>query len=81
MITGDNALTACHVAKELKFTKKNTTLLFKNTGSEKWLWESIDQTVQIPFEIDNWGVITGKYDLCLTGEVKFFYLINKVTFY
>lgn len=71
MITGDNPLTACHVAKELRFTKKPTTLLFKSRdGGNKWLWESIDQSIKIPFNPSDHKEIVEKYDLCITGEVS-----------
>ena len=48
MITGDNPLTACHVAKELKFTQKKTTLVLTkienlSENDEKFEWQSIDQ--------------------------------------
>ena len=50
MITGDNPLTACHVARELKFTsKKSTLVLTKIDGDdEAFEWQSIDQVVS-PF--------------------------------
>lgn len=67
MITGDNPLTACHVAKELRFTRK-PILVFKNSGNDKWLWENVDQTLKIPFEAKN-EEIFWKYDFCVTGEV------------
>ncbi|KAK6631960.1 hypothetical protein RUM44_006990 [Polyplax serrata] len=66
MITGDNPLTACHVAKELRFTRK-PILVFKNSGNDKWLWENVDQTLKIPFEAKN-EEIFWKYDFCVTGE-------------
>nr|MBE5724977.1 putative cation-transporting ATPase 13A1 [Cucujiformia] len=64
MITGDNPLTACHVAKELKFTNKPILNLTQN---EDWKWESVDQDVELPLEHD-YKILTRKYDLCITGD-------------
>ncbi|XP_029174907.1 manganese-transporting ATPase 13A1 [Nylanderia fulva] len=70
MITGDNPLTACHVSRELHFTKKPHTLVLTENDDE-WLWESIDKTVQLPLSVKN--VVSCKeiwkdYALCVTGE-------------
>lgn len=67
MITGDNPLTACHVAKELKFTQKPTLVLVEEGG--EWVWESIDQSKRLPLVPDHYTDLTSKFDLCLTGEV------------
>nr|NVI71711.1 putative cation-transporting ATPase 13A1 [Cucujiformia] len=64
MITGDNPLTACHVAKELKFTSKPLLNLVEN---DHWQWESIDHDVQYDLEFD-YKLLTKKYDLCITGD-------------
>lgn len=70
MITGDNPLTACHVSRELHFTKKpNTLVLIEN--NDEWLWESIDKTIQLPLNIKNIESrkeIWKDYALCVTGE-------------
>ena len=90
MITGDNPLTACHVAKELRFTRsKNTLILTNKTPSVdqgdhqimgendgNWCWESVDQKIRLPYKIEGklnsrnkeYSELTGKHDLCLTGE-------------
>ncbi|XP_034230905.1 manganese-transporting ATPase 13A1 [Thrips palmi] len=69
MITGDNPLTACHVAKELRFTSKGTTLIFTLSSSNKWVWESIDQTLQISLDKSIQDkTFSNSYDLCVTGE-------------
>ncbi|XP_053707784.1 manganese-transporting ATPase 13A1 [Synchiropus splendidus] len=67
MITGDNPLTACHVARELHFIQKKHTLVFQQNSSE-WHWESIDGTVNIPNPPPSFSTFVQKFDLCVTGE-------------
>ncbi|CAH3839816.1 endoplasmic reticulum transmembrane helix translocase [Pieris brassicae] len=68
MITGDNPLTACHVAKELKFTQKNDLLILSKTNND-WSWKSIDNSVDLPVQhFKTPKELTAKYDLCITGE-------------
>ncbi|GAB6029854.1 hypothetical protein CHUAL_005563 [Chamberlinius hualienensis] len=71
MITGDNPLTACHVAKELRFTKKQATLILTadKIQPDKWQWISIDETVTFPSIPDySYKSLVNLYDLCVTGE-------------
>ncbi|XP_066909536.1 endoplasmic reticulum transmembrane helix translocase [Halyomorpha halys] len=66
MITGDNPLTACHVAKELKFISKPGGVLVLKEKNGSWHWEDIEQKTEIPL---SQGIsITKSYDLCITGE-------------
>ena len=68
MITGDNPLTACHVAKELKFTQKSDVLILTKSETE-WMWKSINETVELPVQpFKTSKELTKKYDLCITGE-------------
>lgn len=68
MITGDNPLTACHVAKELKFTRKPETLIFTHTEDE-WGWKSIDDELSLPVvPFKSYKQLVSKFDLCITGE-------------
>lgn len=69
MITGDNPLTACHVARELSFLQKVHTLVLQaphDKGAE-WNWKSIDGTILVPMILPT-GELTKDYDLCMTGE-------------
>ncbi|XP_013409364.1 manganese-transporting ATPase 13A1 [Lingula anatina] len=71
MITGDNPLTACHVAKELRFTRKNATVISTapNDKDSSWHWQSIDDTILLPIvQNSSFKTFTEKYDMCLTGE-------------
>ncbi|KAG5897443.1 hypothetical protein JTB14_002704 [Gonioctena quinquepunctata] len=65
MITGDNPLTACHVAKELKFTTKPMLILTQN--EQTFEWQSIDETQKLPLEYDYKNLVK-QYDLCITGD-------------
>lgn len=47
MITGDNPLTACHVAKQLKMIHSDSILIF---NPESMHWESINEEIKIPYE-------------------------------
>uniref|UniRef100_A0A7M4F5R3 Endoplasmic reticulum transmembrane helix translocase n=1 Tax=Crocodylus porosus TaxID=8502 RepID=A0A7M4F5R3_CROPO len=70
MITGDNPLTACHVARELHFIQKEHTLILQpppRKGSS-WQWQSIDGTVALPALPHTPQELTQQYDLCITGE-------------
>ncbi|XP_017888488.1 manganese-transporting ATPase 13A1 [Ceratina calcarata] len=69
MITGDNPLTACHVSRELHFTKKPVTLILTACNGE-WLWESVDKKASIPLKKKDSpsDEIWREYALCVTGE-------------
>lgn len=70
MITGDNPLTACHVAKELKITDKEMMILQPSEGV--WLWETINADVTHPYEQDRQCLLAldETYQFCLTGPVS-----------
>jgi cation-transporting ATPase 13A1 len=66
MITGDNPLTACHVAGELKFIKKQNAVLLQTdetSNSKSWYWTTIDNKKR--FDLENYEA---DHDLCLTGD-------------
>merc|ERR1719317_1914085 len=73
MITGDNPLTACHVARQLRFCRHPHTLILTEK-EDKWLWQSVDQTVSLPLKSPEelgkveWRKFLSSHDLCLTGE-------------
>lgn len=66
MITGDNPLTACHVAKELKFTNKTETLILTQIEKE-WQWETVSQKERLPL-LTNPNTLIKSHDLCITGD-------------
>lgn len=69
MITGDNALTACHVANEVKIVE-NQCLIADCWENGNFEWRSIDENVVIPLDLErpSLGKQLTKYDLCCTGK-------------
>lgn len=71
MITGDNILTACHVATSLRLTKKTILALTKcsSTDTENWIWQSTDKSIHFDLHPKEMKKFVKEYDLALTGEV------------
>uniref|UniRef100_A0A8C6Z278 Endoplasmic reticulum transmembrane helix translocase n=1 Tax=Nothoprocta perdicaria TaxID=30464 RepID=A0A8C6Z278_NOTPE len=71
MITGDNPLTACHVARELHFLQREHTLILQppaSKGNGPVHQRSIDGAVLLPSFPSPLQELTQRYDLCVTGE-------------
>lgn len=72
MITGDNPLTAAHVAREVEIVDRDVLILDApehNGNGDKLFWHSVDGHINI--EVDPSQPISSdilnKYDLCVTG--------------
>ncbi|KAJ8966404.1 hypothetical protein NQ317_009636 [Molorchus minor] len=61
----DNPLTACHVAKELKFITKPILALTQSDST--FIWQSIDEKERLQLDYDHKSLVK-KYDLCITGD-------------
>ena len=72
MITGDNPLTAVHVARQVEIVDREVLILDApehDTSGKKLVWKSVDEKVNIPVDpsqpLDQ--AIIQKNDLCVTG--------------
>jgi len=68
MITGDNALTACHVAKQVEIVKRPVLILDRFDG--KLQWQNIDESLIIDMDPDSETIDPRvfEHDLCITGK-------------
>lgn len=49
MITGDQALTACHVANQVNIISKPALILGRAKGNDGYEWVSPDETLTISY--------------------------------
>jgi cation-transporting ATPase 13A1 len=67
MITGDNALTACHVARTISMVKKGVVLVLEATP-DGLQWQSTDENIVYAFDAAKLPALAASYDLCVVGS-------------
>lgn len=74
MITGDNPLTACHVAKEVDIVDREVLILDypeeSGSSTQELVWSSVDEKTVIPVDSSKPLDLSlfEDYDLCVTGH-------------
>ncbi|KAM3378424.1 putative manganese-transporting ATPase PDR2 [Capsicum galapagoense] len=68
MITGDQALTACHVAQQVHIISKPALILGRAKNKEVYAWVSPDETEIVSYSENEVGALSEAYDLCIGGE-------------
>ncbi|KAI3834857.1 hypothetical protein MKW98_015970 [Papaver atlanticum] len=68
MITGDQALTACHVASQVHIISKPSLILSPARNSSGFEWISPDETNFFPFSKKEVEALSESYDLCIGGD-------------
>ncbi|XP_027354268.1 probable manganese-transporting ATPase PDR2 [Abrus precatorius] len=68
MITGDQALTACHVASQVHIISKPTLILGPARDGGGYNWMSPDETENIRYSEKEVESLSETYDLCVGGD-------------
>uniref|UniRef100_A0A0C9RQS5 TSA: Wollemia nobilis Ref_Wollemi_Transcript_22314_4479 transcribed RNA sequence n=1 Tax=Wollemia nobilis TaxID=56998 RepID=A0A0C9RQS5_9CONI len=68
MITGDQALTACHVAGQVHIVSQPVLILTATKNSEGFEWISPDETTKIPYCENEVEELSVSHDLCIGGD-------------
>lgn len=69
MITGDNALTACHVAGQTGIIRREV-VVGDVRDNDAFTWKSIDEKTEFTIDLDDpkLDARINQYDLCITGR-------------
>ncbi|XP_047307482.1 probable manganese-transporting ATPase PDR2 [Impatiens glandulifera] len=68
MITGDQALTACHVASQVHIVSKPALILTPARGGGSFDWVSPDETEIISYSDKEVEALAESHDLCIGGD-------------
>ncbi|KAJ9135114.1 hypothetical protein P3X46_032333 [Hevea brasiliensis] len=68
MITGDQALTACHVASQVHIISKPALILGRARHPEGYEWISPDEAEKIHYNDKEVGALSETHDLCIGGD-------------
>ncbi|XP_024522453.1 probable manganese-transporting ATPase PDR2 isoform X2 [Selaginella moellendorffii] len=69
MITGDQALTACHVAGQVHIVSQPVLILTPpSNGQDGFNWLSPDEETKIAYEVEKIQILADNYDLCVSGD-------------
>lgn len=68
MITGDQALTACHVAGQVNIVSKPALILGPSKSTEGYEWVSPDETQIISYSEKEVEALSEAHDLCIGGD-------------
>jgi cation-transporting ATPase 13A1 len=67
MITGDQSLTACHVASQVHICSK-PVLILTRMGTSGFEWVSPDETDKAPYSAEEVAALSESHDLCISGD-------------
>ncbi|XXG50746.1 hypothetical protein AAC387_Pa02g4686 [Persea americana] len=68
MITGDQALTACHVASQVHIVSKPALILVPQKSCEGFEWVSPDETEFTSYSENEVEALSDSHDLCIGGD-------------
>ena len=67
MATGDNALTACDISRQVNIIDGNSTLLLSHVG-DKVVWTNLDGGKPVEWDLSSVSRLASDHDLAVSGE-------------